>query len=382
MEKKFLSDQEWLNDVYHKALGKLHEEYLRVKSDIPYIPLEGRYRDCMMPDGLAWWTNGFWPGILWQLYHVTGDEQYRDTAIQVEDRLAQLLTTFEGLDHDIGFLFMPSSVAHYRADGNEESLRRGVHAAHILSARFNCNGSFIRAWDQTHWKEDVSGWMIVDCMMNIPLLFWASEVTGDPRFSSIANRHAQTAMHTLLQADGSSGHIASFNPVTGEFLGCLPGQGYGEGSAWSRGQGWALYGFALAYRYTGNKEYLDASKRCAHLCIANLAVSDWLPLVDFRAPAQPIRYDSGAGVLLACGLLELSEHVPELEKNLFQAAALRVLRASEEKFADWDFQRDGILGGGATMYHNDRLAGHAYIYNDYFLLEGILRFKNKATRIW
>lgn len=374
--------QAWIDGIWEKLQRKLLAECQRTGTDIPFIPLQGHYKDCMMPGGLCWWTNGFWPGILWQMYHATGEDTYRLAAAGVGKRMTAILDEPQKLDHDIGFLVLPGAVTEYRLTGNADCRLFGIRAADFLADRFNKQGNFIRAWDKSPWAEDVSGWMIVDCMLNIPLLYWASHETGDTHYVDIANRHAETALRCLLRPDGSCNHIATFNSTTGEFLGSIGGQGYGNGSSWSRGQGWAVYGFALAYRNTGNPAFLDAAKRSAHYCIAALTANDWLPLVDFRAPANPIIYDSGAGAIIACGLLETAEHVPALEQKLYRTAALHILQACEAKFADWNPDNDGILFGGGTMYHNDRLAGQAYIYNDYFLLEAILRLMGKHFMVW
>ncbi|MGH0052614.1 MAG: glycoside hydrolase family 88 protein [Sphaerochaetaceae bacterium] len=372
----------WLSSVFEKLLTKMEAQCLRIGSSIPFIPYQGSYRDCMMPDGLSWWTNGFWPGMLWQMYHVTQKECYRDAAIQAGERLNETLTTFDKLHHDVGFMFMPSAVAQYRSTGDESARCNALHAATLLAGRFNPTGEYIKAWDKSAWQEDVTGWMIIDSLLNLPLLYWASEQTKDPRFADIANRHAHTALHSLLREDDSCNHIAEFNSSTGEFLKGVGGQGFGEGSSWSRGQSWAVYGYALAFRYTKNMDYLNAAKRCAHYCIANLAISDWLPLVDFRAPQEPVKYDSGAGVIIACGLLEIAEHVPALEQPLYKEAAQHILYACEQHFADWNPQTDGILFGGTTMYHDDRLANTSIIYGDYFFLEGILRLEGKQVTMW
>ena len=130
-----------------------------------------------------------------------------------------------------------------------------------------------------------------------------------------------------IRPDGSSNHICCLDPMTGEMLDNPGGQGYESGSSWSRGQAWALYGFALSYRHTGDQKYLDAAKRVAHYFIANLVRSDFLPLCDFRQPSEPVYYDSTAGACAACGFLEIAEHVGELEKPLYVDAAMRVLKA-------------------------------------------------------
>lgn len=320
------SNEEWLDEAYKRLLSKMHAQCGRIGTMIPYSPKKGKYFDCAKVEqmgGVHFWTNGFWPGMLWQMYEATGDELYRETTCGVEERLNEILTDLKGVDHDAGFLFLPSAVADYRKTGNALSLKRGLQAANLLAGRFNPCGNFIRAWADnaaSHFDENgnVSGWMIVDCMMNIPLLYWA------------------------------------------------------------------VYGFALSYRHTGEEDFLNTAKRCAHYCIANLAVNDWLPLVDYRAPETPRKYDSTAGMITAAGLLELAEHVGEYEKNLYVDAAYNILRACENKFANWDNETDSIIDGGTFFYHDEdgRNTEVPIIYGDYFFIEAVLRLKGKSLFIW
>lgn len=145
-----------------------------------------------------------------------------------------------------------------------------------------------------------------------------------------------------------------------------------------------MYGFALSYRHTGDESFLDTAKRCAHYCIANLAVNDWLPLVDFRAPAEPVKCDSTAAMCIACGLLEIAEHVGGHEKRLYLDSAYRLLRACEEKFANWDPEADSIMTGGTYFYHDPtgKNTHVPIIYADYFLIEAILRLKGTWLFEW
>lgn len=362
---------------------KLGCEVSRLGNTIPYIARNGRYHDLETPEGIYMWTNGFWPGILWHMFHATGEPCYSNAAEQIEIRMDDALNGFTGLYHDVGFMYLLSAVADYRLTGNEQSKIRGLHAATILAGRYNPTGQYIRAWNQPSWTtEDVSGWLIIDSMMNLPLLFWAGQETGDPRFQDIACRHADTVLKYGLREDGSSNHIMVLNSVTGEFVDNPRGQGYASGSSWSRGQSWALYGFALAYRYTGEKRFLDASKRSAHYCIANLALNDWCPVVDFRAPQHPETYDSTAGMSIASGLLELSEHVGEYEQRLYREAAVKILRACEEKFCNWNIDEDGIVNGGTVLYHNRQDANVPIIYGDYFFVESVMRLCNNYVLLW
>lgn len=367
------------NVILEKITAKVTAEAKRLEGKIPYIPDEnGRYTDT----GIYWWTNGFWAGLLWQLYNASGTELFRTAAENVEARLDLALDGFENIDHDAGFLWLHTAGANYRLTGNERSKRRLLHAAATLAGRYNPDLNIIRAWDGRWMKGyDSAGGAIIDTMMNLPLLYLASEITNDPRFKSIAIRHADTALTHMFRADGSCEHQTVFDVHTGEVVGKPRGQGYESGSAWSRGQAWAIYGFALSYRHTGNTKYLNAAKSCANYFIANVSTTDYIPLADFRAPAEPVYYDTTAGAAAACGLLELAEHLGEYEKPLYIKSAEKILEATNEKWCDYDPDTDGIVGGGSVSYH-ENTHHQKIIYGDYFFTEGILRLLQKSFLIW
>jgi len=371
-------DRRWAEEMFGKLKIKLSAECARIGSNIPYIPRDGRYHDLDAPDGIYWWTNGFWPGMLWQIYHATLDNAYRKAAEEVEERLDEALMGYDGLHHDVGFMWLLSSVANYRLTGNPDSRRRGLHAASLLAGRYNPEGRFIRAWN-----GECTGWMIVDCMMNIPLLYWAAKELNDPRFSFVARNHADTCRRVTVRPDGSCNHISILDPLTGECLENPGGQGFESGSSWSRGHAWAIYGFALSFLHSNKTEYLDTAKSIAHYFIANLAQKDWLPLVDFRAPAVPLKYDSTAAMCAACGLLEIAKHVGEYEKGLYINSAVMMLQACEKAFCNWNIDEDGIVGNGTGSYHGTGLdAGAPIIYGDYFFIEAVLRLLEKDFLIW
>jgi unsaturated chondroitin disaccharide hydrolase len=267
--------------AWEKIQVKMAAEHARVGANVPYIPENGFYQDKLAAD-LFWWTNGFWPGILWLMYYGTKDNRYLETARAVEDRLDKALDGYEGLHHDVGFQWDISAVLDYRLTGNERSKVRGLHAASLLAGRYNPRGRFIRAWN-----GDRIGWIIIDCMMNLPLLYWASEETGDPRFKFIAIDHADTALKHLVRGDGSCAHIAALNPEDGSLIGFPDGQGYSPESSWTRGQAWALYGFALSALRTGDVRYLNASKQSAHYFVSSAARTGYICPVDFRGPDTP-----------------------------------------------------------------------------------------------
>ena len=371
--------QKWLEEVYEKLKIKMKEECKRAKDKIPYSAKDGVFDDRSNIEQLNCWTNGFWAGMLWQMYHATNEDCYKEAARIVEEKFDYLLDEYIRMHHDVGFMWLHTAVADYRLTGDEKARVRGLHAASLLVGRFNPAGKYIPAWN----GEDKIGWIIIDSMMNIPLLYWASRELKDPRFDFIARAQADKELEMAIRPDGSSNHICCLDPLTGEMLDNPGGQGYESGSSWSRGQAWALYGFALSYHHTKDQKYLDAAKRVAHYFIASVVRSDFLPLCDFRQPAEPVYYDSTAGACAACGLLEIAEQVPELEKDFYIDAAFRILQAMEEKWCDWDPNRDSILQMGTAAYHDRPSELHVpIIYGDYFFIEAILRLMGKDFLIW
>lgn len=377
---------EGLQEIYEKIDAKLQAECLRMGDRIPYTAENGRYVTDKGKDAPFWWTNGFWAGMLWQMYQSSGREIYKETAKKSELVMEQDLAGFVGLHHDVGFQFLHTAVADYRLTGDEKAKVMGLHAANLLAGRFNPAGGFIRAWNDGNGpkgeKGNKPGWMIVDCLMNIPLLYWAGEETDDPRYAYIADHHAHTAIKVLLRGDGSCNHIAVLDPSTGELLNLPGGQGYGEGSSWSRGQAWAVYGFALAFMHTGKQEYLEAAKQAAHYFMANVSLTGYVSLVDFRAPKEPVYWDTTAAACAACGLLQIAEMVPEYEKPLYYDSGVKMLTALEERHCDWNTETDGILQNGTASYWADKDRHVPIIYGDYFFVEGILRLMNRGFMIW
>ncbi|GHT55891.1 glycosyl hydrolase family 88 [Spirochaetia bacterium] len=371
------ADKKWAEDVRDKIRIKMAAQCDRVGLKVPYIAVNGRYAD-KMADSIYWWTNGFWPGILWLMFRDTKDKKYSDTAIAVEERLDAALAGYEGLHHDVGFMWTLSSVLDFKLTGNDFSRVRALHAANLLAGRYNPRGHFIRSWNM-----DRTGWIIIDCMMNLPLLYWASEQSGDPRFRFIAIEHADTALKHLVREDGSCNHIAVLDPENGALLETPGGQGYASGSSWTRGQAWALYGFALSYRHTGETRYLEASKKIAHYFSAALSRYGYIPPADFRAPDTPKITDTSAGTIAACGLLALSVLVKGEEKSLYFDTALRILRAIEKDYCDWDLGKDSIVQGGAVRYHGqeDELNVNL-IYGDYYFVEAVHQLLDSELRVW
>jgi len=369
-----------LNETLTKIIAKIEAQTARMGETIPYIPADnGMYKDV---DSIYWWTNGFWAGILWQLYNATQNDTFKTTAESTERRLDAALDGFENIDHDAGFLWLHTAGANYRLTGNKRSERRLLHAATLLAGRYNPHLKIIRAWNE-QWMRgyDSTGGAIIDTMMNLPLLYLASEITKDPRFKIIAINHADTMLEHMIRPDSSVNHQLVFDINTAELIANPGGQGYESGSSWSRGQAWAIYGYALSYRHTGEVRYLDAAKRVAAYFMENASLTDYVPLLDFRAPSEPVYYDTTAGAIAACGLLEIAEFVGDFEKDLYKKNAEMLIAAIDEKWCDYDINTDGIVDGGSASYH-DKKHHEKIIYGDYFFIEAVLRMLGKDFLIW
>jgi len=370
------SDKDYFKSIWDNIDKKMKKVSVRSYDKIPYTSNGGVHDDKALKD-IDWWTNGFWGGMMWILYLQTKNEQYKNTALNAEKMLRKVFEERAiNLHHDVGFMWNITSGVHYRIDGDKIAMNDELLAAFTLASRFNIKGGYIRAWNNWLSEDNNTGWTIIDCMMNVPLLYRASKIVGDDRFIHIAKAHADKTMENHIREDGSVKHIVEYNPHTGEFVKEYGGQGYGEGSSWSRGQAWALYGFVLSFIHSGEKKYLDTAKKVANYfisCISN--EKDYLPLCDFRAPKEPVIYDSTAGCCAACGLIELANCVDEYEKDLYLDAAVKMLKAITDKFVDFSEDTDSLV-----LYGTERYTSGIHIpiiYGDYFYVEAIYKLINE-----
>ncbi len=369
--------QRWLDDTFQKTVDKFtRSAKLAQEQDvIPYVGEKGRWIPAPF-DGNSWWTGGFWPGLMWQLYGATHEEGFMQEALRVEKLLVKELSNFELLNHDVGFMYLLSTGAHHRFTGDKDAFRHTLHAANLLAGRFNPMG-FIRAWN-----GDRPGWAIIDCMMNLCLLCWATRQTGDPRFQKIARIHADTARREFLREDGSCNHIVIFDPETGVAVEKPRGQGYSVGSSWSRGQAWGLYGFTLMCQNGGSSDDLEAACRVADYFIAHIR-PDGLTDCDFAQPPEEERIDNIASACAASGLLDLAKIVGGEKGEAYYQAALKLLKAMEALCADWSEDSPGILHKCTASYHDDGAGRHVNIlYGDYFFVEALLKLRGDDSRLW
>ncbi|WP_050184033.1 glycoside hydrolase family 88 protein [Domibacillus robiginosus] len=369
----------WSTEAWNKVQEKVKRTSQNIGAGFPHASVGGTYQ----LEAPSWWTAGFWPGLLWLLHREAPYDSFKQIAEKCEEQLDAVMMDYYRLDHDMGFMWTLTSVANYTLTGNEDSKRRGLLAANLLLGRFNSNGNFIRAWNPWSEGEKNEGWAIIDCLMNVPLLFWASSETGDPRFKIAAEKHADTALKHFIREDGSVRHIVRFDAETGEVAEYIGGQGHGPESAWSRGAAWALYGMALCYHHTGKEAYLHAAKRVAHCFIAHLP-DDSVPHWDFRLPEDvPGNRDSSAGAIAASGLLFLAGKLSLIEKNIYREAGEKILRSLYENYGDWENpDEEGLILEGTSHFPEGKNTNNPLIYGDYYFVEGLAQLNGEKEVFW
>ena len=271
------------------------------------------------------WTTGFWTGEVWLAYEHTGDERFREAAdAQMESFLERIVNRRDVETHDLGFLYSPSCVAGYKLTKSPVGRKAALMAADELLTRFHEKGSFIQAWGSLTDPDNYR--LIIDSLLNLPLLYWASEETKDAKYREIAERHIHTTLANVIRPDFSTWHTFFFDRQTGKPDHGATCQGYRDGSAWARGQAWGVYGTALGYRYTGREEYLELFWGVLDYFLSHLP-GDLIPYWDleFGDGDEEQPRDSSSASIAACGMLEMSRHLKdEAKSRKLRAAAGRL----------------------------------------------------------
>lgn len=375
--ERFQYNQEFLEQIIKKVAKRVFDVMPDFVHDFPPASSENLwYSTKDNPDS---WVEGFWTGMLWLSYEVTDNALYRAVAETQLDDYQKRLDEFRGLSHhDIGFLYTPSAVAQYRLTGAPRARALGLRAAELLAKRYSETAGIIQVRD-----TDVQGVFIADCCMNLPLLFWASQTTGDRSYYLKALRHITQVCSYMIRDDGSTFQRYKIDEVTGEPQFGSQGQGYNDESCWSRGQTWVIYGLALAYRYTREKEFLRMCKRVANYYLNRLP-SDLICNWDLIFTGDGDPRDSSSAPVAACGLLELAGHLPEgdPDKEIYRAAAGRMLQNLSEGYLTPEGKSNGLLLHGVYVKfgrpgREARGCGddECCIWGDYFFMEGLLRLK-------
>lgn len=322
-----------------------------------------------------WWCSGFYPGSLLYIYEYTKDTA---TLKEAENRLAILEKEkhYTG-NHDLGFMMFCSFGNAYRITKNPIYKPTIDTAAASLITRYRPNAKVIQSWNSSKkWKGPV----IIDNLMNLELLAWVSDHGGDPEYKKIAINHANTSIKNHFRADYSSYHVVDYDMKTGAVVKKGTAQGTSDSSAWSRGQGWALYGYTMMYRFTKEKRYLNLAKNIASFILNHPNMpADKVPYWDFDAPGIPNTYrDASAAAVIASALLELGQYTPKKDAQIYIDAAEEMISSLS---SDAYRAKAGQNGGFLLMHSTGALPLKSEVdvpltYADYYYLEALMRYKN------
>ena len=338
------------------------------------------------------WTEGFYPGCLWYVYEYTNKEDWKKAAIKWTESLEPLKKMTN--HHDIGFLMYCSFGNAYRLTGNEAYKDVLVESARSLCTRFNEKTGCIKSWNYRKSWNGKDEWfypVIIDNLMNLELLYFATKVTGDSVYAKVANRHAETTAKNQFREDYSNYHVVNYDAETGEVLNQATCQGFSDNSAWARGQAWAIYGYTMAYRETHRQDFLDMAVHTADFWLnhPNLP-EDGIPYWDFNAGQEGyvpdwnydpeifkvVPRDASAAAIAASAFLEFSGYVTDGKK--YSAAAAHILKSlsSPAYLAEPGTNCNFILMHSVGSIPHGEEIDVPLIYADYYYLEALMRYKN------
>ncbi len=338
------------------------------------------------------WTTGFWPGELWLMYEYSKDEILASVGnIFVESFLKRIKEKISVDHHDMGFLYTPSCVAPWKLKQNAHAREAAILAANQLISRFQEKGQFIQAWGILGAKDNYR--YIIDCLLNLPLLYWATEETGDQKYKEIALKHTATCLKNSFRPDYSTFHTFFMDPATGDPVRGETCQGYKADSSWARGQAWGVYGLALSYRYTKDRSYLDLFEHVAQYFLSRLP-DDMIPYWDLIFSTGDEPRDSSSASIVACGFLEASESYKKLgeyDKCIkYTSLAKELLAAVYDTCMVWpdDKETNGLVKHGTyskkSPYNTCTPEGvdECVSWGDYYWLEALMRLSGEWKCYW
>lgn len=334
------------------------------------------------------WTNGFYTGILWLCYEYTKDEIFKQIALENVDSFKERLDKEIALEtHDLGFLYSLSCVASYKITGDEKSKLTALRAADLLRARYREKGEFIQAWGSLDAEDNFR--LIIDCLLNLPLLYWASKVTKDQSYYDIAYTHAKTTLKYIIREDNSTFHTYFFDKKTGKPAYGATCQGYNDNSAWARGQAWGIYGTALSYIETWNEKFMDDFLKLKDYFIDNLP-KDHVPYWDliFKDGEEP--RDSSSAAIAVCGMNEMARHIKNEEqiKSLNKHINKIMISLINNYSVSPNENSNGLIYHSTyskkTPYNTCTPEGvdECVIWGDYFYMEALMRMWNEKWEMY
>ncbi len=376
-----LLSEEKLNTAIKDCLRKVDRNIAKLGE---LFPTPATFNNVYKPMQNTEWTNGFWTGILWLCYELTNDPKYRNLAEKnVESFLDRIEKNIEVEHHDLGFLYSISCVSAYKLTGSEKGKRAALLAADKLISRYQEKGEFIQAWGELGAKDNYR--LIVDCLLNIPLLYWATEVTQDEKYREIAKKHYISTVNNAIRDDASAFHTFYFDPETGLPSHGKTRQGYSDDSSWARGQAWLIYGIALNNSYVENVENIELFESITNYFLNRLPkdfVSYWdLIFGDGSGQSK----DSSATAIAVCGINLMDKYLPETNryKLIYKYASHSMLESLIDNYTD-DLT-DGIqalINEGVYSWHSGKGVNEGNIWGDYYYLEALVRFKKNWKMYW
>ncbi len=333
------------------------------------------------------WTCGFWPGEVCLAFEHTQDPVLlHAAAILAESFLKRIQNKIEVDHHDMGFLYTPSCVSLYRLDGNQRARKAALMAADQLLTRFQEKGAFLQAWGTMGEKENYR--YIIDCLMNLPLLYWASQQTGQSVYSDIAKQHTRTCLANSFREDGSTFHTFYMDPETGGPVRGETCQGYRFDSSWARGQAWAIYGLAISYRYTKDTSCLLQFEKASDYFLSRLP-EDLVPYWDMIFTEGDEPRDSSSASIAACGFLEMADLVDGEQAEIYRSGAKRFLYSLYESYRvkNPEYSNGLVLHGTYSKqspYNTCTPEGvdECVSWGDYFYMEALTRLKGGWVSYW
>ncbi len=330
------------------------------------------------------WTTSFWTGMLWLAYEVSGDPKYRKVAeIQIKSFRSRIENRIGTDTHDLGFLYTLSCMAAYKLTCDVQAKESALMAAELLIGRYYDKAGIIQAWGDLNDPAQ-RGRMIIDCLMNLPLLYWASDVTDDKKYRNMAYNHARQAAKYIVREDASCYHTFYMDTQTGEPIGGKTCQGFSDDSSWARGQAWAIYGFPLSYVYTADESFLEIAFKMANYFLNRLP-DDNVCYWDLIFTEGEQERDSSSAAIAACGLLELIKHLPQthLYRTLYQNAAIKIILSLTDKYTTKESpDSNGILLHGVYNKPGSCGVDECCIWGDYFYFEALVRLWKEWKLYW
>ena len=330
------------------------------------------------------WTDGFWTGLLWLAYEYTGDEKYRELADKNVASFKKRVEKDIELDHhDLGFLYSLATVSGYKLTGSDDAREASIKAANKLISRYQEKGEFIQAWGELGSKDHYR--FIIDCLLNIPLLYWASDETGDAKYRNIANKHFVTSCNNVIRDDASAFHTFYMDNETGKPLRGVTRQGYSDDSAWARGQAWGVYGIPLNYRYTRNESCFNLYEGMTNYFLNRLPKDNVCYWDLIFNDGDDHSKDSSAAAIAICGMHEMNKYLPEVDENkeVYKYAMHNILRSLIENYMNPEIEPGKpVLLHGVYSWHSGKGVDEGNIWGDYFFLEALIRFYKDWNLYW